>query len=92
MTSCIVRGNHAYWVSAPRMQPRTHPKLQASGRAVAAHTPLCAKKQERRRGNRLPPPRTLGMSTQKGGGLAVYDSADARLVDVTFDANTASDD
>eukprot|EP00966_Prymnesium_polylepis_P088869 2056380-Prymnesium_polylepis.1 len=29
------------------------------------------------------------MSTQKGGGLFVRDSADVRLVDVTFDANTA---
>eukprot|EP00966_Prymnesium_polylepis_P163408 3777111-Prymnesium_polylepis.1 len=71
------------------MQPRTHPKRHASRRAVAAHTPLCAKKKDSRR-RTASPPRTLGMSTQKGGGgLYVWDSADVRLVDVTFDANTA---
>eukprot|EP00966_Prymnesium_polylepis_P111646 2582828-Prymnesium_polylepis.1 len=60
------------------MQPRTHLKLQASGRAVAAHTQLCAKKKDSRR-RTASPPRALGMSTQKGGGLFVEGSADVRL-------------
>eukprot|EP00966_Prymnesium_polylepis_P062208 1443346-Prymnesium_polylepis.1 len=57
MTSCIVRGNHADYVSAPRMQPRTHPKLHASGGVLWPHThPALRDKAGMPTGKPPPPP------------------------------------
>eukprot|EP00966_Prymnesium_polylepis_P237569 5494662-Prymnesium_polylepis.1 len=38
------------------MQPRTHPKLHASGRAVAAHTPRSARQSRNANGETASPP------------------------------------
>eukprot|EP00966_Prymnesium_polylepis_P133086 3075880-Prymnesium_polylepis.1 len=92
MTACIVRGNHTDYVSSvPHASPHTHPNSTPRVCCGRTHPALLEKEGKPTGKPPSPPPRALGMSTQKGGGLAVYESADVRLVDVTFDANTATD-